>query len=145
MALVGQVTAQTAQVPPPSPHAPVVVPGWHVVPPQQPPLQGDDAVQLVEHAPPLHAFPERQSDSVLQPQAPPTHAEPLSPEQSAQATPPEPQAPEALPGWHLVPSQQPSLHVRPPVQLGLHVPALQALPERQSASVLQPQTPPTHA
>jgi hypothetical protein len=32
-----------------------VLPGWHVVPSQQPPLQGEVALQELEQTPPLHA------------------------------------------------------------------------------------------
>jgi hypothetical protein len=37
------------------PQAGPASPGWQVPPPQQPPLQGDVVLQLVVHAPPLHA------------------------------------------------------------------------------------------
>jgi hypothetical protein len=107
----GHVTEQSSHAPPPAPHAAWTVPGWHVVPPQHPPLHGDVLLQVVEHAPPLQALPARQSDSDAQPQAPPLrHAEPFLPEQEVHVPPAVPHAPGAAPGWHVVPSQQPPLH-----------------------------------
>jgi hypothetical protein len=123
VAPVGQLTAQSTQAVPAAPHAAVEVPGLHAAPAQQAPLHGDDALQAEEHAPALHALPERQSDSVLQPQVPLLrHAEPLLPVQSLHFPPGVPQASEAVPGWHVVPLQHPPLHVKPPAQLFPHRP-----------------------
>jgi len=87
-------------VPPPVPQPLCVVPGPHVPPSQQPPLQSDDGLQLVEHTPPLQALPGRQSVSVLQPQLPATQAEPFLPVQSTQAEL-EPHALGAVPDMHV--------------------------------------------
>jgi hypothetical protein len=117
-----------------------------VVPLQQPPLHGDVLLQVVEHTPPMQALPAKQSASVLQPHFPlERHAEPFRPEQSVQVPPAGPQITGVVPAWHTLPVQQLFLQIRPPAQLGLHLPPLHALPPGQSAEVLQPHAPATHA
>jgi hypothetical protein len=117
-----------AQRPPFVPHAPAAVPATHDPPEQHPPLHGLDDPHAVEHEPPLHARPGRQSDAVAQPHVPVvSHARPFAlPAQGTQAPPLRPHAALDVPGWQLVPSQQPPLQVRPPPQVVLQVPALHA-------------------
>jgi len=146
VALVGQPTVQLAQALPVAPHAAVAVPGWHVVPPQHPPWQGEAPLQVVEHAPLVQALPVRQSDSVVQPHVPPPrHAAPLEPVHTLHARPPDPQAPGAVPAWQVVPSQQPPLHCPGPEQLELHLPPLHARSAGQSVELEQPHVPAMHA
>jgi hypothetical protein len=77
----GVLPEQIAQVPL-VPHAPFVVPPTHVVPLQQPPLQGAVAEHVVTHAWVVvsHAIPEPQSVAELHPHVPPVdpamHASP---------------------------------------------------------------------
>ena len=91
-----QAGVQSTQRPPGAPHAFAAVPGSHVVPLQHAALQAEEALQVVEQAPPLQALPERQSASELHPQVlPATHAAPFLPAQSTQAVP-EPHAADVL-------------------------------------------------
>jgi hypothetical protein len=71
VAPVAQVGAQLIQEPL-APHAAGAVPTWHVPPLQQPPLQGEDVLQAVEHVPALQASFAGQSDADKQPQRPAT-------------------------------------------------------------------------
>jgi len=83
-----QAGVQSTQRPPGAPQAFAAAPGSQVVPLQHAPLQAEEPLQVVEQAPPWHAFPERQSASELHPQVlPPRHAEPFFPAQSTQAVP----------------------------------------------------------
>jgi hypothetical protein len=113
------------QRPPFVPHAPALVPATHVPPEQHPPLHGLDDPHAVEHVPPLHARPGRQSDAAVvhphEPVAPQTKPFAL-PAHEAHAPPLRPHAALPVPGWQLVPSQQPPLHVSPPPQALLHTP-----------------------
>ena len=140
MALVGHVTEQSSHAAPAVPQAVVDVPGWHMVPPQQAPLQGDDPLQLAPQRPALHALPERQSASFVQPQVPPVRqAEPLLLEQSTQADV-EPHAVDEVPDTH-VPAllQHPPLHVSAAVHVVEQTPLAgsHASPTAQSFEVMQ--------
>jgi hypothetical protein len=136
---MGASPEQEVHAPPDAPHAPFAVPGWQVVPSQQPPLQGELAEQAVEHDPALQACPEGQSLAVLQttqvPNAP--HAG-VAPEQLVQAPPAIPHAAELVPGSHIEPSQQPPLQGEVPEQDAEHTVALQASFSGQSAAEEQP-------
>jgi hypothetical protein len=63
---LGVVPEQVAHAPPDIPHAPAAVPAWHDVPSQQPPLQGELGLQVVEQTPVLHACPTGQLAAVMQ-------------------------------------------------------------------------------
>lgn len=140
---IGHVTLQSTQAPPVAPQLVVDVPSSHIVPVQQPPLQGEVSLQLFEHAPPLQALPGEQSVSVAQPQVPPAmQAEPFLPAQLEHVPPGGPQEPDAVPGWQVAPLQHPPLQGDEPLQLVEHVPPLQALMGEQSVSVVHPQVPP---
>ncbi len=131
----------TRQVPPPVPQAPLVVPGWQLVPSQQPPLHCTPPEQSVPQWLFLHACPGEQSVEAEQPHVPPGSQTGVEPEQDAQAPPPEPQAFVPVPGWHMEPSQQPPLHMRPPAHDGEHCPPLHASPTGQSLADTHPHAP----
>jgi len=137
VAPVGHVTLQSLQAPPLLPHALVTLPSWHVLSPQQPPWQGDFALQLVEHAPPLHALPSGQSVSIAQPQRPSTHAVPFVPIEQSRQAPPRPHAFCMLPVTQIPPLQQPPAHLESPAQLAPHSPVFgsQAVPGGQLVAV----------
>lgn len=122
-----QVTTQSSQAPPAMPHTVIVLPAWHVVPLQQPPLQIDVVLQVVEHFPPLQALSGSQSPAVEQPHTPPvTHLAPFMPAQVAQEPPAVPHAPLLVPETHWVPSQHPPLHCPGPLQVVVHLLVLHA-------------------
>jgi hypothetical protein len=151
-ALLSVPPEQLRQVPPIEPHAPGAVPSTQVlVMSQQPPLQVAPPAQLVEHLPVVpHADSDGQSLAMPQPHAPATHAWPFALlVQSTHAPPLLPQLAAAVPTRQLlVPprSQQPPLHCRPPAHETVHWPeALHARPAGQSAELVQPHAPETHA
>jgi hypothetical protein len=116
--------AQAPHVAPPVPQSDAVVPDWHIVPSQQPPLHWPAPVHDVVHTLPLHAVPMGQSVMVLQPQWPATQAVPLPfPAQSTHGDA-EPHAVIAVPGMHvpIVPPQQNPAPHAPPSQLAVHAP-----------------------
>jgi len=127
--------------PPLVPHAPTVSPVTHDPDEQHPPLHGLDDPHAVEHVPPLHARPGRQSDAVAQPHDPDaSHTRPLAlPAQGTHTPPLRPHAVFPVPGWQVVPSQHPPLHVRPPPQPVPQVPLPHASWVGQSAAAAQPQ------
>jgi hypothetical protein len=116
---------QSAHIAPVVPQAAEPPPATHVVPEQQPPLQGEVMLHVVLHVPPLQASPDGQSDALAQPQVPPsTHTAPfLSPVQSTQADA-EPQAVVDVPGMQVPadPPQQKPAPQAPPSQLAVQAP-----------------------
>jgi hypothetical protein len=130
--------------PPPVPHAVEPVPGWQLVPSQQPPLHGSPPEQSVPQVLPLQAWFIPQSAAAMQPHVPPVapgmHA--LSVEavvQSAHMPPLSPQAPLVDPAWHITPSQHPPLQGEPgSAQLFVHIPPMQAWSVGQSLAFVHP-------
>jgi hypothetical protein len=145
---------QSTHSPPLGPHAPGLVPVWHIAPSQQVPLHACAAVQDVAHVEPVHAFPGAQSPAVAQPHEPLAwHTCPVPDiAQSTHAAPVFPQnEPPAAPVWQRPPvvSQHPVLHssVTPPLmQVFVHecVERLHAWFAGQSVDELHPHCPAAH-
>jgi hypothetical protein len=141
-----ELEVQLAQVAPLPPHTVLLVPVWQVVPSQQPPLQmRPPAHELVHWCELLQAVPAGQSVEALQPQVsvPDWHTWPVETvEQSTQAESEAPQAELSVPAAHIPfePQHEP-LHGAEAEQAVEQVCAVasQALPDGQSAWVVQPQ------
>jgi hypothetical protein len=141
----GVVIMQAPQEPPPAPHAPAVVPGWHILPSQHPPLQygpRPTTAQVGPHFPPVHAIPTGHSavDAHVAEHVPATHAG-AAPEQTSHEAP-DPHAADVVPGRHWLPPQHPPLQ---PVVVAVphvvpHVPLVvsQASPGGQPVALVQP-------
>jgi len=144
--------AHELHTPPLFPHAVGEVPAEHELPLQHPPLHGDNALQVVEHCPPLQAMFAGHSAALVHPQVPPgTQRCPFAEVvQLAQTPPPVPHTAFAVPPAHwpeFVTSQHPPLHANvlpPAVQNTLHWPllVLHASPIGQSPVTLHPHAPP---
>lgn len=107
---------------------------------QQPPLQGCIVSQDVVQAPLRQAIPDGQSFAWTQPQAPPTHCEPLAlPAHVAHALPFVPHASGAVPATQVPFEQQPPLQAWFASQVVTQLPLVQERPVGQSLDVTQPQ------
>lgn len=89
-ALVRGLVEQLAHMPPPAPHAVVVVGLTHVVPEQHPPGQ---LVESQMHAPPLHRWPAPHAAFPPHLQTPPVHWLAFAGSHATHATPLRPHAP----------------------------------------------------
>jgi hypothetical protein len=137
------------------PQAVSAVPGWHVVPSQQPvgqtlahvPLLQQPPLQITVgglhaevHVPPLQAFGAAQFADVVQPHAPLMQACPLALVVQSEHVLEVPQAAAAVPTAHVPPLQQPPLQI-PGLQAVVHTPPLHAVFAGQSLEVTQPHVP----
>lgn len=105
------VVVQSPHAAPVLPQASLPVPGWHTVPSQQPPLQGEvGSEQLAPHMLPTQACPSPQSLAVLQSTHFPPGEHTFEPGHVPHAVPLWPQAAEVVPGSHVDVAQQPPLH-----------------------------------
>ena len=118
---------QMAQAAPPVPQAPLLFPGWQVLPWQQPAgheVASHPQIPFRQCCPGMHAGPPSQRHM------PPTH-ESASMPQSTQARPPVPHA-DTLGDVQVVPAQQPLGH-----EIGshMHAPLTQCCPAAQEGPV----------
>jgi hypothetical protein len=139
--------AQLAQVPPVLPQAPSAVPSVQVPPlaaEQQPPLQGETALQAAEQRRVCasQACPDGQSLALRQPhESPPLPTMHTRLAEHALHVGPRSQAPGWSPRTHTPPLQHPPLQVAFASQVIPQVPLVQAAPTGQSLLLAQPHVP----
>lgn len=102
------------------------MPGAHVAPLQQPPLQGVAAEQLVVHIPLTHALPSGQSAWVMQPHFPEMHADPAALDVQSTHADDDPHDVGDVPDAHMPvePPQQKVAPHAPASQLDVHAPPM---------------------
>jgi hypothetical protein len=104
------VPVQSSQAPPVLPHWLSELPGWHMAPSQQPPLQGEPGSEhALPQVLPTQACPAPQSLAVLQSTHLPPDEHTFEPGHMRHSMPPWPQAAEVVPGAHVVRAQHPPL------------------------------------
>jgi hypothetical protein len=130
---------QSVHEAPPVPQEKSLVPGTQEPELQQPPLQGETGLHMIEQATPLHASPMGQSNWVPHwPQTIPPMQVGVAPAQETQAAPLLPHADAFVPGTHMLPVQQPPLQIAPGLQTGEHkCSGAQASPFGQSEAIAQ--------